>query len=219
MRFDRQQLLLYAVTDRSWLKEGETLLQPVEQALRGGATMIQLREKELDREAFLREARAVQALCRQYRVPFLINDAVDIAWELDADGVHVGQEDLEAGLVRERLGPDKIVGVSAHTVEEARLAESRGADYLGVGAVFSTSTKLDAGAVALDTLREICAAVSIPVVAIGGISAGNLDQLAGTGIAGAAVVSAVFAQPDIRAAASALRARLETMVNGASTTG
>lgn len=208
MNCDKKDLLLYAVTDRSWLGQ-DSLYSQVEKALKGGATMIQLREKALDQEAFLREARELKELCRKYHVPFLINDNVDIAARIQADGVHVGQSDMEAGDVRAALGPDKIIGVSAQTVEQAILAQERGADYLGVGAVFATGTKPDATDVSYETLKAICRAVDIPVVAIGGISLENVGRLAGSGICGAAVVSAVFAQPDIEAAARSLRKAVE----------
>lgn len=204
MKFDKQHLLLYAVTDRTWL-HNLSLIQQVEHALRGGTTMIQLREKHLNRNAFLQEAMEVKELCRTYGVPFIINDDVDLAIACGADGVHVGQHDMEAGSVRQKLGSDKILGVSAQTVEQALAAQRCGADYLGVGAVFSTSTKLDADTVALDTLKSICRAVDIPVVAIGGIGKGNVPQLNGTGIAGIAVVSAIFAAPNIHDAAKELR--------------
>ena len=207
-RLLRDDLLLYAVTDRTWLGE-DTLEHRVAEALEGGVTFLQLREKHLTGEELRREARAIQALCAARGVPFVVNDDVDLALELDADGVHVGQEDMEAGQVRAKLGPDKLIGVSAHTVEEALLAQRRGADYLGVGAVFPTGTKRDAGAMTFDTLRAICAAVTIPVVAIGGISGDNVDRLRGSGIAGAAVVSAIFARPDARQAAEDLRKKLE----------
>lgn len=207
MKFDRHSLLLYAVTDRTWLGE-KTLAQQVEATLRGGATMVQLREKHLSGDALEAEAREIQALCRRYGVPFLLNDDVDLAARIQADGVHVGQDDLEAGQARARLGPDKILGVSAHTVEQALRAQAAGADYLGVGAVFPTGTKGDAGAVSFDTLRAICAAVDIPVAAIGGIGPNNVKQLAGSGIQGAAVVSALYAQPDPEQAARTLRALL-----------
>lgn len=211
MKCDKKDLLLYAVTDRSWLGE-DTLYHQVEEAILGGATFIQLREKELSQEAFLEEAKEIKELCRKYQIPFVINDNVEIAREMDADGVHVGQSDMEAGNVREVLGPDKIIGVSAQTVEQAVLAEQRGADYLGVGAVFPTGSKADAEDVPLETLKAICQAVSIPVIAIGGISAGNISKLAGSGICGIAVISAIFAKPDIRAAAAELRSLAEKMV-------
>ena len=204
MNCDKKDLALYAVTDRHWLK-GETLYDQVKKAIEGGATFIQLREKHLSREEFLKEAIEIKALCAEYKVPFVINDDVDLALQIDADGVHVGQSDMQAGDVRAKLGPDKIIGVSARTVEQALLAEKNGADYLGVGAVFATSSKEDAVEVGPEVLRTICEAVSIPVVAIGGITKENGIQLKGSGIAGIAVISAVFAQPDIKAAAAELR--------------
>ena len=208
---DKKDLLLYAVTDRTWLGD-ETLYQQVEKTLKGGATFIQLREKHLDDAAFLKEAVELKELCRRYHVPFVINDNVEIALKMDADGVHVGQSDMEAGNVREKLGPDKIIGVSAQTVEQAVLAEQRGADYLGVGAVFPTGSKDDADDVSHETLKAICEAVSIPVIAIGGISRNNVMELAGSGICGIAVISAIFAQPDIEAATKELRTLTEEMV-------
>lgn len=208
MNLDKNSLLLYAVTDRSWLK-GQTLAQQVEQALLGGATMVQLREKQLDLPHLRREALEIQALCRRYGAPFLINDNVDLALEIGADGVHVGQEDMEAGLVRQKLGPGKILGVSTHSPEEALRAQAAGADYLGAGAVFHTGTKTDVSTLSYDTLGDICAAVHIPVVAIGGINEDNILRLKGTGIAGAAVVSALFAQPDVQAAARHMRTLAE----------
>ena len=208
---DKKDLLLYAVTDRTWLGD-ETLYQQVEKTLKGGATFIQLREKHLDDTAFLEEAVELKELCRRYHVPFVINDNVEIALKMDADGVHVGQSDMEAGNVREKLGPGKIIGVSAQTVEQAVLAEQRGADYLGVGAVFPTGSKDDADDVSHETLKAICEAVSIPVIAIGGISRNNVMELAGSGICGIAVISAIFAQPDIEAATKELRTLTEEMV-------
>ncbi len=207
MNCSSRDLLLYAVTDRKWLAPGESLRTPVEAALQGGATFVQLREKHLDRDAFVAEARDLKALCASYRVPFVINDDVSIAVEIGADGVHVGQSDMEAGSVRDAIGPDRILGVSAETVEQAILAEQRGADYLGVGAVFPTGSKDDAAAVSRETLRAICAAVKIPVIAIGGITKENIVELEGTGICGVAVISALFAQKDIRAAAADLKAK------------
>ena len=215
MNLDKNSLLLYAVTDRSWLK-GQTLAQQVEQALLGGATMVQLREKQLGLPQFRREALEIQALCRRYGAPFLINDNVDLALEIGADGVHVGQEDMEAGLGRQKLGPGKILGVSAHAPEEALRAQAAGADYLGAGAVFHTGTKTDVSTLSYDTLGDICAAVHIPVVAIGGINEDNILRLKGTGIAGAAVVSALFAQPDVQAAARHMRTLAERVRSGES---
>jgi len=207
----RQGMTLYAVTDRSWLGE-RTLAQVVEDVLKGGATFLQLREKELDREAILAEAREIQAIAARYHVPFVINDSVDIALACDADGVHVGQTDLMGRDVRALIGPDKILGITANTVELAVAAERAGADYIGAGAVFGTTTKQNAKNLSLDTLKAICQAVNIPVVAIGGINADNLPRLAGTGAAGAAVVSALFAQKDPEEAARRMRALADKMV-------
>lgn len=211
MKCDNNNLLLYAVTDRHWLN-GRTLHEVVKESLDGGATFIQLREKQLDEAAFLAEAKDLQALCREYGVPFVVNDNVDIAVAMDADGVHVGQSDMEAGNVREKLGKDKIIGVSAQTVEQAVLAEQRGADYLGVGAVFPTGSKDDADEVSFETLKAICEAVSIPVIAIGGITQQNVSQLAGSGICGIAVISAIYGQSDIPEATRKLKLATEDMV-------
>lgn len=196
-------LRLYAVTDRSWLGNG-TLSDAVEAALRGGSTMVQLREKSLTQADFLQEAKTLAALCARFQIPFLINDNLEIALACNADGVHVGQDDMAPQKARALLGPGKILGVSAHTVDQALAAEKTGADYLGVGAVFSTATKQDAASVPLETVREICQAVSIPVVAIGGISADNILSLQNSGVVGAAVVSALFAAEDIFSAAQNL---------------
>lgn len=212
MKFDKNDLLLYAVTDRHWLAADESLYSVVEKALKGGATFMQLREKNLEEEQFLKEAVEIKGLCAQYGVPFVINDNVDIAVSMDADGVHVGQSDMEAGDVRAKIGPDKILGVSAHTVEQAKLAEAQGADYLGVGAVFPTGSKDDADEVRGETLKEICQAVNIPVIAIGGITADNTPQLAGSGICGIAVISAIFGQQDIEEATKKLREVTKEMV-------
>ena len=207
----RKDLLLYAVTDRSWLGN-ETLYEQVEKALKGGATFIQLREKELDEEHFMEEAVALKELCHKYHVPFVINDNVRIAKDMDADGVHVGQSDMEADDVRKILGEDKILGVSAQTVEQAVLAEKMGADYLGVGAVFQTSTKTDAKEISHAILKEICESVNIPVVAIGGIGKQNIEALAGSGIAGVALVSVVFAAEDIEQECRGLLKQIERIV-------
>lgn len=213
MNCDKKDLLLYAVTDRSWL-EGRTLYEQVEKAIRGGVTFVQLREKNLEQEAFLREAKEIQGLCRSYGIPFVINDNVALAREIGADGVHVGQSDMKAGDVRAILGKDKIIGVSAQTVEQALLAQRQGADYLGVGAVFPTGSKADAVEVDHQVLQDICRAVDIPVIAIGGITEENVATLAGSGICGIAVISAIFAKPDITAAAAGLRKKTEEMLAG-----
>ena len=211
MNVDKKDLLLYAVTDRHWLN-GRTLYSVVKESLDGGVTFLQLREKELDEAHFLEEAKELQKLCREYQVPFIVNDNVDIALAMDADGVHVGQSDMEAGDVRAKLGPDKIIGVSAQTVEQAVLAEKHGADYLGVGAVFPTGSKDDADDVSYETLKAICEAVSIPVIAIGGITQNNVKELAGSGICGIAVISAIYAQKDIRQASEELKKETLRMV-------
>ena len=211
MRCDKKHMLLYAVTDRAWVGN-KTLYQQVEAALRGGVTCVQLREKELDEAAFLQEAKDLCALCRQYGVPFIVNDNVDVAIACGADGVHVGQEDMEAGEVRRRVGADMILGVSVHTVEEARQAVRDGADYLGLGAVFPTSTKADVDQMPNDTLQAICDAVDVPVVAIGGINRGNLLQLSGSGVDGVALVSAIFSAEDIEGTCRELRVLSKEMV-------
>lgn len=208
MKFD---LHVYAVTDRAWTGK-QTLLEQLETALKAGVTLVQLREKELDDEAFLEEAKAVKALTDRYGVPLLINDNVSVAIACDAAGVHVGQEDLEAGRVRELLGPDKIIGVTAKTVEQAKRAEKAGADYLGSGAVFGSNTKKNAKPMTKELLAQITHAVSIPVVAIGGINRNNILELAGTGIAGAAVVSGIFAEEDIAAAVRELKEKADKIV-------
>ena len=211
MKCDRQTMRLYAVTDRAWVGR-QTLPEQVEAALKGGATCVQLREKELDGTALLEEAKVLAALCRRYGVPLIINDNVEVALAAGADGVHVGQDDLTVEQVRRLAGDRLIVGVSAHSVEQALAAQAGGADYLGVGAVFATATKSDAHVLPRETLAEICRAVDIPVVAIGGIGEDNLLQLAGTGVDGAALVSAIFSAPDIEGQCRKLRALSERMV-------
>lgn len=211
MRCDKKSMLLYAVTDRAWLG-GETLADQVEKALIGGATFVQLREKNIDHDEFIKEAFEIKELCKKYSVPFVINDDVGIAKIVDADGVHVGQSDMAAVDVRSMLGDDKIIGVSASTPEEAVAAEKMGADYIGTGAVFPTNSKSDAGVCGVDMLKEVCSAVSIPVVAIGGINEENILQLSGSGADGVAVISAIFAQSDITSAARRLRTLSEKMV-------
>lgn len=212
MKCDKKAMLLYAVTDRAWIGK-QSLYEQVESALKGGATCVQLREKELDDETFLNEAMEISALCKRYGVSFFINDNVEIAIKCHADGIHVGQEDMEAAQVRQRVGNDMMIGVSAHSVEEALEAVKNGADCLGVGAMFSTSTKTNVNVLPKETLRDICAAVDIPVVAIGGIGKSNISQLAGTGVDGIALVSAIFAADDIENECRLLRKLSEEMVN------
>ena len=212
MKCDKETMLLYAVTDRAWIGR-QSLYEQVESALKGGATCVQLREKELNEEEFLAEAMELSALCKQYGVPFFVNDNVEIAIKCKAEGIHVGQEDMAAAKVRQRVGDDMMIGVSAHSVEEALEAVKNGADCLGVGAMFSTATKTDVEVMTTETLRDICNAVDIPVVAIGGISKENMSQLSGTGVDGVALVSAIFAAEDIESECRLLRQLSEEMVH------
>lgn len=200
----RKSMLLYAVTDRRWLKEGESLAEVCARALDKGVNFLQIREKDLEEESFEREARALKALCGAYRVPFVVNDSVELAIAIDADGAHVGQSDIKGRDIRKMLGEDKILGISAGTVEEAQAAERAGADYIGVGAVFSTTTKEKRQPLSVDVLQKIAGSVSIPVVAIGGINLENMDLLKDSGVDGVAVVSAIFAAPDPGRAAEEL---------------
>ena len=235
MKLDKTALTLYAVTDRHWAEQvsleqvslGQTslenvsleknvqdvLFQHVKESLLGGVTMVQLREKDLDYANFKEEALSIQKLCAEFHVPFLINDNVELAKEIDADGVHIGQSDMELIEARKILGAHKIIGVSAQTVEQAVQAEKNGADYLGVGAVFPTSSKSDAVEVNHETLKAICSAVKIPVVAIGGITQENISLLKNSGICGVAVISAIFAQKDITAASKSLFAKAKEFFN------
>lgn len=207
MSIDRKTMRLYAVTDRSWLG-GRSLAEDVEAAIKGGATLIQLREKNMDINDFAEEAEEILSVCRKYGVPLIINDNIDVALAVDADGIHIGQNDISAAKAREILGEDKIIGVTAKTVSQAQKAERDGADYLGSGAVFGTSTKADVKPIDWETLRSITSSVNIPVVAIGGITGENVLCLKGSGIAGAAVVSGIFAQKDIEAAARDLSRKI-----------
>ncbi len=212
----RRDLLLYAVTDRSWLG-GRSLESVVCEAILGGATFVQFREKKISganfaEEKIIEEASAIKNLCDEFKVPFVVNDDVFLAKKIDADGAHVGQGDMPLERAREILGENKIIGVSAQNVEQAILAQRRGADYLGVGAIFQTQSKGDAQSVSIETLRSICEAVEIPVVAIGGINCENVSRLEKSGIAGVSVISAIFAADDIRAAAAALKERARKIV-------
>ena len=217
MKFSKEEIknsmLLYAVTDRMRLKEGESLTDVCKKVLENGATFLQIREKDLDENTFEKEAEDLKALCASYIVPYVVNDSVEIAMDIDADGVHVGQSDIKGRDIRAMIGPDKILGISAGTVEEAQAAEKAGADYIGVGAVFGTSTKKDARNLSMEKLREISSSVSIPVVAIGGINASNLMELAGSGVAGVAVVSAIFAAEDPGQATKDLKVLAQKMVD------
>ena len=211
MKCAEEYMRLYAVTDRAWVG-AQTLYQQVESALKGGVTCVQLREKELDEEAFLKEAFELHDLCKKYNVPFFINDNVDIAIRCHAEGIHVGQEDMAAAQVRQRVGEGVMIGVSAHTVQEALDAVAHGADYLGVGAVFATHTKTDVSEMPRQTLLDICNAVDVPVVAIGGIHKENILQLKGTGVDGVALVSAIFAADDIETECKELKALSEQII-------
>ena len=212
MNCDKNDLLLYAVTDRHWL-DGRRLIDVVRESLDGGVTMVQLREKTLEEGKLLEDAKELHTLCRQRGVPFFVNDNGEIAREMNADGVQVGQSDMEAQDVRAILGPDKILGVSAQTVEQAVLAEKHGADYLGVGAVFPTGSKDDADDVSYETRMASCGAGAIPVVASGGITQENVAKLAGSGICGVAVISAIYAAKNIQQASADLKAATEKMLH------
>ena len=211
MKSVKEMMLLYAVTDRCWVGK-QTLAEQVEDALRGGITCLQLREKELDSEEFLSEANQIKKLCKDHDVPFIINDNVEVALKCGADGIHVGQHDMKLENVKALTGGNMIIGVSAQTVEQAKEAEKNGADYLGVGAMFSTGTKPDADDVSYETLKAICSAVSIPVVAIGGINKENIMQLSGSGADGVALVSAIFSAEDIESECKKLKAAASAMI-------
>ena len=208
----RRSMLLYAISDRTWLKEGESLADVCRRVLDSGATFLQIREKDLEPGRFAQEAEELRQLCQRRNVPFVVNDSVEIALSCGADGVHVGQSDLRGRDIRALIGPDRILGISAGTVAEAKAAQEAGADYIGVGAVFGTSTKKDARNLTVEALRDIVRAVSIPVVAIGGIQRENLLSLTGSGVDGVALVSAIFAAPDVETASRELRALSEAMV-------
>ena len=212
MKCDKKTMMLYAVTDRAWTGK-QSLYEQVEAALKGGVTCIQLREKELDEEVFLEEAVKLAALCKKYEVPFFVNDNVDIAIKCKADGIHVGQKDMTASQVRQKVGENMMIGVSVHSVEEALEAVKNGADCLGVGAMFSTSTKTDANVLPKEILKDICEAVDVPVVAIGGIGKGNMAELSGTNVDGVALVSAIFAAEDIESECRLLRKISEEIVS------
>lgn len=213
MNITAKQMLLYAVSDRAWSNSDEEFLSQVEQAINSGVTLFQLREKNTDYEHFKDIAIKIKPICKAHGVPLIINDNVKLAKEIDADGVHLGQNDLDIKAAREYLGVDKIIGVSAHNVKEAQAAESGGADYLGSGAAFVTSTKTDAGAIDHKVLSDVAHSVRIPVVAIGGITGGNISRLEGLGLDGVAVVSAIFAAKDIPSAVNELKAKAERVAD------
>ena len=211
MKLNKQSLLLYAVTDRKW-SDNDTFYTHIEESLEGGVTFLQLREKNLDTDSFFKEAITIKELCKKYNVPFIINDNVEIALKSNADGIHVGQDDMNAKAVRKLIGKDKILGVSVQTVEQALLAQSQGANYLGVGSIFTTTSKDDAKSVSINTLKEICNAVNIPVIAIGGIDKDNVKQLSQTGISGIAVISAIYANKNIKSATMKLKELIKEII-------
>lgn len=211
MKFKKEMLLLYVVTDRAWVGK-QTLLEQIEDALKGGVTMVQLREKHLPEEAFVKEAREVKKLCHSYGVPLIINDNVEVALKSGADGVHVGIEDTPVAEIRKKVGEDFIIGATAKTVEQARLAQNSGADYLGVGAVFPSPTKTTAIRITRGKLKEICESVTIPAVAIGGISGENVEEIKGGGMEGIAVVSAIFGAVRIEEATRKLKEKAKKVV-------
>lgn len=212
MKVDRKSMLLYVVTDRTWLGNHSLAVQ-VEETIKGGASFVQLREKNISHSEFIKLATSVKEVTDQYKIPFVINDNIEVAKAVNADGVHIGQDDIDAKTARKLLGQEKIIGVSAKTVEEALRAQRDGADYIGSGAIFTTSTKKDANVISIDTLEKICQAVSIPVVAIGGIQESNVLKLKGTGISGISVISAIFSKADIFIATKKLRALSEEIVD------
>lgn len=209
MKFDRSCLKLYAVTDRSWLKD-ETLYQQVEKALKGGSTLVQLREKNLDTELFIQEAFQIKELCHHYHIPLIINDNLEVAKAVDADGIHIGQDDIDIEIIKKEF-PNKIIGVTAHNLTEALNAQKQGATYLGMGAVFSTQTKKDASPLSIEELKDIILKINIPTVAIGGIKKENISLLKDTGIDGIAVVSAIFDNDDIEQACQELLKEVEVL--------
>ena len=212
MRLDKNSLKLYAVTDRKWLK-GSSLEEEVKKAVMAGVTMVQLREKHMEFAELVTLAKKIGAVVHKYNIPLIINDDIEAALASGADGVHVGQEDICASEARQRIGSSMILGVSARSAETAIEAERCGADYIGAGAVFSTSTKEDAKIMSFDELKRICDSVSIPVVAIGGITEENIMELSGSGIAGAAVVSAIFAKEDVMVSSARLLTLIEKMLS------
>lgn len=210
MNFTKEQLNLYLVTDRHWLAN-RTLEDDVEKAILGGVTMVQLREKNIDNDSFIELAKKVKQVCNKYKVPFIINDNLEVALAVDSDGIHIGQDDLPASLVRQKIGPDKILGVSAHNLDEAIAAKKAGATYLGAGAMFSTTTKDNTTNLSIEQLQAITKNVDIPVVAIGGINYDNCLSLKNCNLAGIAVVSAIMAATNISEAASNLKKRAQVI--------
>lgn len=212
MKIDKESMLLYVITDRTWLGN-HSLKDQVEQIIKAGATFVQLREKDISYKEFVQLAREIKEVTDLYKIPFVINDNIEVAQAVDADGVHIGQGDMNARKARKILGEDKMIGVSAQSASQAIEAQQAGADYIGAGAIFSTSTKKDAENISLETLKKICQSVSIPVVAIGGINETNVMKLKGSGVSGISVISAIFSKPDISTATKNLRTLSEQMVD------
>lgn len=211
MRFQKEMLLLYAVTDRAWVGT-KSLYEQVEAAINGGVTMVQLREKELSKEAFLKEAMELKMLCHEKGIPFIVNDDVDIALACGADGVHVGIEDAPVSEIRKRVGTEFIIGATAKTVEQAKQAQEAGANYLGVGAIFPSPTKKNAVRITKEQLQEIRRAVELPIVAIGGINKDNMDVLKDTKVNGVALVSEIFSSEDIEKNARERKAQIRSIL-------
>ena len=211
MKFNKDMLLLYAVTDKSFVGK-QTLLEQIEDALKGGVTLVQLREKELSEDEFIKEALQVKELCHRYNVPLIINDNVNVALKSGADGVHVGIEDTPVAQIRKIVPNDFIIGATCKTIEQAKAAEESGADYMGVGAVFPSSTKKNAIRITNEQLNRICDSVSIPAVAIGGISLDNVNKLKGCQMCGIAVVSAIFAAGDIKETTVKLKEKVKGII-------
>lgn len=211
MNVRKEDMLLYGITDRSWLNE-RTLSEVVKESLEGGVTILQLREKDIDEKFFVEEAKELKTLCGQYNVPLIINDNVEIAKKIDADGVHLGQGDMDIEEARKILGPEKIIGITAKTIEQAKEAQMKGADYLGSGAIYTSGTKQNAKRLSVEELKSICASVEIPVVAIGGLTYENIDVLKDSGISGIAVVSAIYASTDIKTDTIKLKEKTRKMI-------
>lgn len=211
LRLDKRQLTLYAITNRNWLNNS-TMENDVEKALRAGVTILQIREKNITEEEYIERTQSLKKITEKFNVPLIVNDNIEVAIKSGADGVHLGQDDINSLSIRERIGEKMILGVSAHNVEEAKKAEEMGANYLGVGAVFSTSTKNDAENIPFGTLKEICDTVSIPVVAIGGITKENIKGLIGSGISGISVISAIFAEKDIEKATKEIKEEINKIL-------
>lgn len=205
MKLNKKDLLLYAITDRTWSLNLDIFYKQIEESLKAGVTFLQLREKMLNKESFMNEAKVIKKICANYNIPFIINDNIEIAQEIDADGVHIGQNDISIVEAKKLIANNKIIGVTVHSLEEALIAEKNGASYLGVGAIFKTNSKDDANVINIDELKKICLSVNIPVVAIGGIKKDNLSILQNTGISGIAVISAIYSQKDIYSATKELK--------------